>query len=66
MLEDEFRKKFNVRMCEKCCATCRHGRDLCDDGAYNCLHPLIREEGESILTSAESVCDAWEGCRGNG
>lgn len=62
MTEKEFREKFSVRMCDKCCATCRHGRDLCDDGAYDCVHPLL-EGGtvtDCIVTSAEFVCDAWE------
>lgn len=58
MTEDEFRKKFNVRMCDRCCASCRHGRDLCDDGAYDCVHPKL--DGDNIIVSAESVCDAWE------
>lgn len=58
MTEQEFREEFSVRTCGKCCATCKHGRDLCDDGVYDCVHPAL--EGDSILTSAECVCDAWE------
>ena len=54
----EFKEKMRVRMCEKCCATCKHGRDLCDEGAYDCVHPCL--EGDSIVTSAEDVCYAWE------
>lgn len=60
MKEKEFIEKHNVRTCGKCCATCKHGRDLCTDGVYDCVHPDL--EGESIIVSSESVCDAWEGC----
>lgn len=55
----EFRKRYNVREVERCCATCRHGRDLCDDGAYECHHADM--EGDYILNFAEDVCDVWEG-----
>lgn len=61
MTGKQFREKFKVRMCTKCCATCIYGRDLCDDGAYNCVHPEL--EGECIVTSAEDVCDAWNGTK---
>lgn len=60
MTENEFREKFMVRQCDKCCATCKHGRDLCDDDVYNCVHPKL--EGDYIITSSSYVCDAWEGC----
>ena len=58
MTEKEFRRRFSVRMCAKCCATCKYGRDLCDDGAYDCVHPHL--DGDNMVTSAEDVCDAWE------
>lgn len=57
MPEKEFREKNNVRMCEKCCATCAYGIDLCDDGIYSCKHPDLA--GDYIMTSSESVCNAW-------
>lgn len=47
-----------VRQCDKCCATCKHGRDLCDDDVYDCVHPKL--EGDYIVTSSSYVCDAWE------
>ena len=58
MTGPDFKEKMRLRMCEKCCATCKHGRDLCDDGAYDCVHPHL--DGDFIITSAECVCDAWE------
>lgn len=58
--EDEFVKKFRLRHCEKCCWSCKHGIDLCNDGVYECVHPCLN--GKSILTLSANVCDAWEGC----
>ena len=58
MNEKEFREKHNVRQCEKCCGNCAHGRDLCDDGMSQCVHPDLGDE--SIITSLDDVCDAWK------
>lgn len=58
MTDEEFKDRYRVRICNRCCASCKHGRDMCDDGAYYCVHPAL--EGESIIVSSESVCDAWE------
>lgn len=58
MTGKEFAEKYNRRMCEKCCASCIYGRDLMCDGAYDCVHPDLN--GDSIITEAESVCDAWK------
>ena len=45
MPEKEFREKNNVRMCEKCCATCAYGIDLCDDGRLDVFDlVLMRRE----------------------
>lgn len=56
MSEQQFREKFKVRTCTKCCANCLYGRDLCDDGMYNCVHPELEEP---ILNYGEDVCNGW-------
>lgn len=59
----EFREKNNVRQCERCCGNCAHGRDLCSDGASECIHPDIDDAFPtrgSIITSLDDVCNAWE------
>ena len=61
MTGEEFKKKHNVRTCGKCCATCKHGRDLCDDDVYNCVHPEM--DGDYAVTFSSYVCDAWEGSK---
>ena len=58
MTVEEFKEKNNVRSCVKCCATCSHGRDLCDDGMYECAHKDL--DGNSMYTGAYSLCDKWE------
>jgi hypothetical protein len=62
MTGKEFREIRKVRPCEKCCATCKHGRDLCDDGLYQCVHPDMAICGDYIYTDGTDVCDVWEGC----
>lgn len=59
----EFREKYIVVQCEKCCATCRHGVDLMDYGCYQCKHPSIKD-GVQVFTTMSDVCVAWEknGC----
>jgi hypothetical protein len=56
---EEFEKSFGVRQCPRCCGTCRHGRDMCNDGCYRCKHPTLKED-DVLYTSADSVCSAWE------
>lgn len=54
----EFEKAYNVRLAEKCCASCKHG-DVCYEGEANCNHPFVRGElprGGMI----DDVCDLWE------
>jgi len=58
MTAEQFKKANNLRSCGRCCATCRHGRDLCDDGMYMCVHKDM--DGDSMYTDAESLCDKWE------
>lgn len=58
MTAEEFKDRYRVRECNRCCASCRHGRDLCDDGVCQCVHPKL--DGDSLYTSLDSVCDAWE------
>lgn len=58
MTYGEFREKYRVREVEKCCATCRHSIDLCDDGAHECHHSDL--DGDYIINKAEDVCDVWE------
>jgi len=55
----EFKKKFNLRTCEKCCSNCKHGHDLMDEGMSECTHPKM--DGDTIITAMEDVCDVWEG-----
>ena len=62
MTGKEFRVIRKVRPCEKCCATFKHGRDLCDDGMYQCVHPDMAICGDYIYTDGTDVCDVWEGC----
>lgn len=55
----EFRQKFHVRACEKCCESCKHGH--IDERDTNlCEHPEL-DEGEGFATCLSDVCDKWEG-----
>ena len=56
MTLQQFKDKYGVRSCEKCCANCRYGRDLCDDGVVECVHPDLEE---SFYSELSGVCDAW-------
>ena len=58
LTDEQFKEKYLVRRCEKCCATCKHGVDMCDDGCYWCKHPAVKNE--SLYTSESMVCAAWE------
>lgn len=60
MTAEQFKKANNLRDCEKCCATCRHGRDLLDDGVHACKHGDLDDKA-GMYTFAEQVCDKWEG-----
>ena len=55
----QFKEKYIVCQCQKCCATCKHGRDLCDDGCYQCKHPAL-DDDDMLITSESRVCTAWE------
>ncbi len=55
----QFKEKYIVCQCQKCCATCKHGRDLCDDGCYQCKHPAL-DDDDMLFTSESMVCVAWE------
>lgn len=55
----QFKEKYIVCQCQKCCATCKHGRDLCDDGCYQCKHPAL-DDDDRLFTSESMVCIAWE------
>ena len=57
MTADQFEKANNLRDCEKCCATCRNGRDLHDGGVHKCVHGDLDDR---MYTNAEQVCDKWE------
>lgn len=57
-LAEQFRKKHNHRPAERTCANCKYGEDCGDELCLDCLHP---DAGERLVTSAEYVCDAWEG-----
>lgn len=59
MTAEQFKKANNLRDCEKCCATCRHGRDLLDDGVHQCVHGDL-DDPTGLFTYAEQVCDKWE------
>ena len=60
MTAKEFSKINNLRDCERCCSTCRHGRDLLDDGIYQCVHGDLDDAPLSLYTDAAKVCDKWE------
>ena len=55
----EFRQKFHVRACEKCCESCKHGH-LDERGTNLCEHPDL-DEGDEFATCLSDVCDKWEG-----
>ena len=61
MTAEQFKRHFDVRECEKCCATCKHGVDMCDDGLFWCKHPLVKDE--SLYTSECKTCWALEAKR---
>jgi hypothetical protein len=59
MTAEQFKKANNLRGCEKCCSTCRNGRDLLDDGVYQCVHVDV-DKTKGLFTYADQVCDKWE------
>ena len=59
MKAEQFKKANNLRSCGKCCATCRHGRDLLDDGVHQCVHDDL-DDPTDLYTDATDVCDQWE------
>lgn len=61
MTAEQFKKENHLRICGKCCATCRHGRDLLDDGTFRCVHSDLKDERTGLYTDAALVCDKWEG-----
>lgn len=56
---NQFREKNIVVPCQRCCASCKHGVDMMDDGCYQCKHPSLKD-GELLYTSMSDVCVAWE------
>ena len=58
MTAEEFKRRFDVRYCERSCYTCKYGVDMCDDGCYWCKHPAVAED--SLYTSEGHTCCAWE------
>ena len=61
MTAEQFKKENHLRSCGKCCATCKHGRDLLDDGIHQCVHSDLKDERTGLYTDAAHVCDKWEG-----
>lgn len=61
MTSEHFKKENHLRICGKCCATCRHGRDLLDDGVHKCVHSDLDDERSPLYTYATDVCDKWDG-----
>ena len=59
MTQEEFKKKYNVRRCEKCCGNCVHSVDKMDDGLQDCVHPLLK--GTDLVVLESDVCDLWKG-----
>ena len=64
MTAEQFKKENHLRICGKRCATCRHGRDLLDDGTHQCVHSDLKDERTGLYTDAALVCDKWEGWDG--
>ena len=56
MTAEKFKKDNHLRSCGRCCATCKHGSDLCDDGVHECK--LV--DDDILRTDATDVCDKWE------
>ena len=59
----EFKKKFNLRKHEKCCATCEFG-EIGYDGSMKCCHPEIVGEEYWLSMWQFAVCDAWKKAKG--
>ena len=57
----EFEKKYRFRICEKCCATCKHIWSRRGDDVRKCVHP--EHKGEQMEVFESDVCDAWEGSK---
>ena len=58
----EFRKAYNFRITDRCCANCEHGA-VQYEGECCCRHPLVKNErrtGDMIYW----VCDLWEAMKG--
>lgn len=53
-----FKRRYNVRTAEKCCATCKHGLEG-HEGECCCKHPYV-EDRPSSDCMINSVCDLWE------
>lgn len=61
---EEFRKKYGLRRCEKCCATCKFG-EIGYDGSVECLHPDLGGVQEYVYGTWQfCVCDAWKKAKG--
>ena len=58
MSAKDFRARFILYQCHKCCGTCKHGVDMYD-GCYQCKHPAVNDD-DTLYTSESMVCLAWE------
>lgn len=67
---EDFERIFNVRIAEKCCASCKHS-DIEVEGDATCKHPKRNDKGQLSKEDAvstyktfnvmqSSVCDLWE------
>ena len=54
----EFKEAHHLRMADRCCLNCEHGREDYDGESY-CHHPAI-EEGRYSRSNWSDVCDMWE------
>ena len=56
-----FKRRYNVRTAEKCCATCKHSMEWYAVEC-RCKHPYVEDRSSSDCL-INSVCDLWEkGC----
>ena len=67
---EDFERKYNYRLAERCCANCKHGENGYE-GCATCRHPERFDFGRhndfrirAYNVNQSDVCDAWEKSEG--
>ena len=56
---DEFEKKYNYHLIEKCCFNCKHSSGYIE--CLDCTHPENKtDDGHESMVDATAVCNVWE------